>query len=356
MDAHAPTTLAIMHKMDRFAASDVNKTDRLAVSVVISVRNRVDMLGDCLRGLGEQTLDKSRFEVVVIDNFSTDNLSPVVDAARATFGLQIQFARTTQDRGPAPARNLGVEMAHGAIIAFTDSDCRPVPQWLALGLAAFDEPEVGMVSGPILPKPEQSVRFTTKVSFVTRSEHPTFPTANLMVRRSVFMLLGGFDVSLSVRDVFNRATECADTDLAWRLIKAGHQRRFVNEAVIHHELEAQTLVMWLLEPTRLFLLPELVRRHPELRQTLLTAKIIFYPPALSVYVGLLLVFAAVMWMPRLLWLVPLIILGRAVQRTRTFDIRVLLRFSVRAPLHFLRMLILNLSLLYGSVRYRTLVL
>lgn len=326
------------------------------ISVVISVRNRSVMLGDCLRGLGAQTLSRDQFEVVVIDNCSTEDLRPVVESARTEWGLQVQFERTSEDRGPAPARNLGVRMAKGAIIAFTDSDCRPTPNWLSDGLAAFDDEAVAMVSGPVLPKPGQEARFTTKMTFVTEQEHPTFPTANLMLRRDVFLQLDGFNTALSFRDPLNRATECADTDLAWRIIKAGWKRRFIATAIIHHELEAQGLWLWLLEPTRLFLLPELVRRHPELRQELLTAGLVFVPAGLGIYAGLIFIPWLAWWWPQALWFLPAALWLRALQRTRSLDPRAWLPFCLKAPLYALRLLILNLSLLYGSARFRSLVL
>ena len=117
------------------------------VLVVISVKNRSKMLTDCFRGLGAQTLPRDQFEVVVIDNCSTEDLTPVFERARRETGIDIRVERTSTDKGPAPARNRGVALARGSIIAFTDSDCRPDPGWLTAGLAAFDAPEVAMVSG-----------------------------------------------------------------------------------------------------------------------------------------------------------------------------------------------------------------
>jgi len=325
-------------------------------SVVISVRNRSQMLLDCFRGLAAQTLDKGQFEVVVIDNCSTEDLGPVLGQARDALGLQIRSARTARDNGPAPARNIGAGMASGEVIAFTDSDCRPTPEWLERGLAAFEARAVAMVSGPVLAKPEQSATFTSKTSFVTATEHPTFPTANLMVRRQVFEAMGGFDISLSFSDPFGRATECADTDLAWRIIGAGHQRRFVAEAVVHHELEAQGFLLWLLEPTRLFLVPELVRRHPGLRDSLLWAGLFFHPRGVLLYLGLLLL-GLVAWVePMALAALPAALLSWAVIRKRTLDPRTLLAFCMRAPLHACKLLVMNLSLLYGSIRFRSVVL
>ena len=325
-------------------------------SVVISVKNRSVLLWDCFEGLAAQALGRERFEVVLIDNCSTEDLGPVIERARRELGLAIRSARTAEDRGPAPARNLGASMAAAPVLAFTDSDCRPDPDWLARGVALFAGPAVAMASGPVLPKPGQQVTFTSKITFVTRAEHPTFPTANLFIRRSVFESLGGFNAALSFRDPLDRATECADTDLAWRLIKSGHERRFDAAAIVHHEIENLSVPMWLLEGTRLFVLPELVRRHPELRRELLTGGFLFYPPAILLYVGLALLAAGAFWNPWLLAAIPVLLLARAVQRTRTLNPLTLGAFCGRVLLHVPRMLVMSAALLYGSIRFRSLVL
>jgi len=308
-----------------------------------------------MRGLAAQTIGLDNFEVIVIDNCSTEDLSPVLAEARR-MGLDLRSARTQQDRGPAPARNLGVELARAPIIAFTDSDCRPTPGWLAAALPEFDDPKIGFVGGPVLAKPEQQATFTSRITFVTPTEHPSFPTANLLVRRAVFVGLGGFDTALSYKDPFKRATECADTDLAWRILKQGHRRTFVPQAVVEHEIEQQKLWMWIIEPSRLFVLPELVRRHPELRRDMLIWGLFFYPPAALVYVAAPLAGLLVWYSPALLWILPAALLVRGVMRTRSLNPVLLARHSARVLAHLPRMLVLNAALLYGSVRFRSLVL
>ncbi len=325
-------------------------------SVVISVKNRSRMLWDCFEGLAAQTLGRGSFEVLLIDNCSTEDLGPVIQRARAELGLAIRSARTAVDKGPAPARNVGASMALAPILALTDSDCRPHPEWLARGIALFRDEAVAMASGSVLPKPGQPITPTSKITFVTRAEHPTFPAANLFIRRSVFEALGGFDAALSFRDPLDRATECADTDLAWRLIKAGHQRRFDPDAIVYHEVEDLSVKMWLLEGTRLFVLPELVRRHPELRRELLTARVLFYPPAILIYVGLVLLLAGALFEPWLLAAIPVLLVARGVQRTGTLDPRKLAVFCGRVLLHLPRMMVMSAALLYGSIRFRSLVL
>jgi len=327
------------------------------VSVVISVQNRLDDLTDCLRALGIQTLAHERFEVVVVDNCSNVDLTPAFERARTAFGLRLKTLRTTRDGGPAPARNLGVTEARGAIIAFTDSDCRPSPQWLADGMAAFEaDASVGLVAGPVKAKPEHRIHLTSKLTFRTDVEHPTYPTANLMVRRALFVGAGSFNTELSFKDPLGRAVECADTDLAWRIIKQGVGKRFLDSAIVYHSIEHQPLHLWLLEGTRLFPLPELVRRHPELREKLLRGRIFFYPRAWGLSAGALAwLVAATQWPV----LVPAT-LGAAVVagawRKRSLSPAVIVRFLFNIPLQVARMSVMLATLLFASLRFRSLVL
>jgi GT2 family glycosyltransferase len=325
------------------------------VSVVISCKNRAAMLWDCFLGLGAQTLPRERFEIVLMDNVSTDDLEAVADRARRELGLAVTCTRMDSDHGPAPARNRGVAIARAPVIAFTDSDCRPEPGWLEAGLAPFADPSVALVSGPVLPKPGQPIGVTAKITFAVISEHPTFPTANAFYRRAVFLDFGGFDLALSFDDPFGRATECADTDLAWRIIKAGHARRFVPEAVMRHEIETLSVFNWLMEPTRLFPLPELVRRHPELRRELLSWGIFFYPLGTARVAAILAWLVACLFQPWLLLLGPAALLAIALRPRRgaTGDLGQRLG---KTSGEILRQILLTLSLLYGSLRFRSLVL
>ncbi|CAH0294998.1 glycosyltransferase [Roseomonas sp. CECT 9278] len=326
------------------------------VSVVISCKNRAAMLWDCFRGLGAQTLPRDRFEVVLMDNVSTDDLAAVADRARREFGLTVTCTRMETDRGPAPARNRGVEIARAPVIAFTDSDCRPEPGWLAAGIVPFADPAVALVTGPVLAKPEQPVTVTSKLTFQAPVEHPTFPTANAFFRRDVFRAFGGFDVALCFEDPLGRATECADTDLAWRIIKAGHARRFVSDAVMRHEIEQLSTFNWLMEPTRLFALPELVRRHPELRDELLTWRVFFFPWGSVLSAGFVTWLAASAWQPWLLPVGPLCLVASALRPRRNPATLGFGERMLKTSGEVLRMCLTSLTLAYGSVRFRSLVL
>lgn len=325
------------------------------VSIIIPVKNRCRMLQDALEGIARQSFDHASMELVVVDNVSTDDVRGVVEAFAERADFPVRYLRMTRDRGPAPARNAGARLATGAVLAFTDSDCRPHPDWLREGLAGFTD-GVALVSGVVTFKPEQPTSFFSKLSAETLEEHPTYPTANVFYRRALFWQHGGFDEALSFRDPFDRAVECADTDLAWRLKTAGYRSVFRPAAVVYHEVELLSPLGWLLEPTRLFVLPLLVRRHPELRRRLLLWNLVFYRGSLLLYL-LLAVAAVLAWIdPRLLLVLPVLGLVRSGLATRSASLRRLLPHFGQSILHVGRLAIMTAALLYGSVRHRSVVL
>ena len=325
------------------------------ITVVIASLGRPDLLLDGFRGLAAQTLGRERFEIVLVDDCSPEPLDWVAERGRTEFGLMVHYARTKINRGPGPARNLGASLARAPVIAFTDSDCRPDPGWLATGLAAFSDSAIAMVSGPCLPKPGQPLRLTTHMHFIYE-EHPCFPTMNVFYRRSVFEALGGFDVSLSTRDPLGRAVEATDADLGWRVIEAGYPRRFLPEAIIYHEVQNLGVIGYVIEPTRHLFVPELVRRHPGMRRALLTAGVFFYPATWLVYIALIVVILAALMQPWLLLMVPALLIGRAIARTRSLRPDKLMWWCASALLQLPRTFVASLTFAYASVRFRALVL
>jgi glycosyltransferase involved in cell wall biosynthesis len=107
-----------------------------AITVVVPTHNRPDSLKRCLDSLAAQETDEP-IEILVVDDGS-DDAGPVADAvARISRARLIRQAR----KGPAAARNVGVQAATGSVICFTDDDCEPEPRWVA-GLArALDRGE-----------------------------------------------------------------------------------------------------------------------------------------------------------------------------------------------------------------------
>ncbi|MFH1047819.1 MAG: glycosyltransferase family A protein [Patescibacteria group bacterium] len=104
------------------------------ISVIIPSYNSCDLLLECLSALERSTFDRQRFEVLVIDDGSTDGTEQMVSDYRTTSALDIVYRRRDRSLGfgPGLARNDGLDLARGHIIAFTDADCLPDRNWLSV--------------------------------------------------------------------------------------------------------------------------------------------------------------------------------------------------------------------------------
>jgi GT2 family glycosyltransferase len=195
----------------------------VAVSVIIPVRNRPRDLQCCLAALTTQTFPRSRFEAIVCDDGSEEELRPVVEQAKAT-GLNVRYVRQAQ-RGPAAARNLGIRHACGQAIAMTDSDTLPDRAWLAKLCEALEaNPDAVAVEGKVYAGNASELE--------PLGEGPTnlaggvYLTCNCAYRRDVLFQIGGFDETFPY-------PAYEDTDLAARALELG---RIVwqPEAVVLH--------------------------------------------------------------------------------------------------------------------------
>lgn len=201
---------------------------RPLVSVIVPVFNDADGLRRCLEALDGQTLPKDRFEVLVVDNGSHPPLAPVVTPFR--------FARCLVEarQGSYVARNTGVQHATGEILAFTDADCQPAPDWLEELVEIFErDGHVGAIGGRIEVRVSGERRLAElyelvltpfpQEQFVAREGFAA--TANLAVRSSTFRAVGPFD------DVL---LSSGDREWGNRLIAAGYELRYAAECTVVH--------------------------------------------------------------------------------------------------------------------------
>ena len=224
-----------------------------------------------LNALEEQTLDPSRFEVVVAHDSGPDSETerllrghPLAEAG------VLRHLTFTGTRGPAELRNAAWRQAGAPVIAFTDDDCRPPAEWLerALGAARAD----AVVQGTTRPDPDEAPLLRAPHARTQRIDPPSAQaqTCNIVYPRALLERLGGFDEE--------GLPLCAgeDTDLAWRAQEAGVALVAAPEVLTYHCVEETTLARRAAFTWRWRQLPGLVRRHPGLREHALAG--IFWKP------------------------------------------------------------------------------
>src|SRR2546423_11745318 len=104
-------------------------SDTPVVSVVIPTRGRAERLAGVVAAL-EQQRDVNAFEVIFVDDASPDGTRDELERLRSASGIPIVVQTLDRQRGPAAARNVGWRTARAPVVAFTDDDCRPAPDWL----------------------------------------------------------------------------------------------------------------------------------------------------------------------------------------------------------------------------------
>jgi len=170
------------------------------VSVLIPAQNDARRLAQCLRALEGQTYPSQRYEVIVVDNASDEPIAPMLSAyahARGAYEAR---------RSSYAARNTGIAFARGDVLAFTDSDCLPVHDWLEQGVAAlFSIEHCGFAGGriefffqnpasPTVVELYDSVMHLDQEEFIHKKQFSV--TANLFTFKHVMEQVGLFDSTL----------------------------------------------------------------------------------------------------------------------------------------------------------------
>ena len=202
------------------------------VSVVVSTYDRPERLARLLDALRAQTLGPERFEVIVIDNGSRPGTGRVLAGQVAQGGLELRTCRLPLTLGPAGGRNAGWRLAAAALVAFTDDDCRPAPDWLQAALVVAGRHPGAIVQGVTRPDPDERDR-GGPFSHTVRIEclGPQYETCNILYPRALLVALDGFDESFGLRPAGE------DTDLAWRAIESGVLTVQAPAAVVWHAVE-----------------------------------------------------------------------------------------------------------------------
>jgi GT2 family glycosyltransferase len=231
----------------------------IRVSVVVPTYKRPELLDRCLAALLEQKFEPTGYEVIVADDAASIHTESQVErwagqAAEFGSGHTIRYVAVKGRHGPAAARNAGWRAARGEIIAFTDDDCVPHPQWLGMGVGAFEGDTVGAAGRIIVPVPPTPTDYERDVAGLECSE---FATANCFYRRDALVEVGGFD------ERFTMAWR-EDSDLYLTLLERGHRLVKVPAAVVVHPVRPARWGISLCQQRKSVFNALLYRKHPAL--------------------------------------------------------------------------------------------
>ncbi|MFP5272025.1 glycosyltransferase [Coleofasciculus sp.] len=211
------------------------------VSVVVPIYNGAADIPDLIQCLFCQTYPKDQVEYLLVDNNSRDRTPEILQQAAQDAkaqGITLHPLSENQIQSSYAARNTGIKASTGEILAFTDADCRPIPQWLSLLVQPFTNPQIGLVVGEIsaLPGKNWLEKHAERQGILSQKhtiEHPFCPygqTANLAIRRQALQEVGLFRPYM---------TTGGDADICWRIQRQTQwQLNFAEKAIVQHRHRA----------------------------------------------------------------------------------------------------------------------
>lgn len=207
----------------------------MKISVVIPVYNARHFVIDCLKSVTDQ--NNKPLEIIAVDNCSTDGSWELLqEFSQEVKSVPIVLCQERK-RGAAAARNRGIRLARGEVVAFTDADCLADKDWLRNIKSSISQDTVGAVAGNIFGYRPLKVVQKFQSLYTLRgldSERVFsrftlieggFSTSNLAVRREVLGAVGGFDEGLLVGE---------DHDLCARIYKKGLRIKYTPLAKVYH--------------------------------------------------------------------------------------------------------------------------
>lgn len=221
-------------------------------SVIIPTYNGDRKIGDTIESLLRQTISPNKFEIIVVDDASTDATAHVVERYKTSYTrYHIRCIRLQVNQGPAVARNVGIRNACGSILFFTDDDCQAPAMWIENHTTVYTRnPEVVGVGGWYTPLTRELrenryhlfIHFWhtfmlrdvygslegKDMLFKGRSTFPAINTGNLSVKKYIVAVVGGFDERF-------KTPSSEDIEFSIRIRRSGFEMYYLPFMVIHHK-------------------------------------------------------------------------------------------------------------------------
>ncbi|MFH1528035.1 MAG: glycosyltransferase [Bacteroidota bacterium] len=207
-------------------------------TVIVPAYNRAEEISELLLSLALQTIPRSDFEIIIVDDGSTDNTESIVSKFVSDTKLNLRFLKQDH-KGPGEARNLGMDHAFGNYLIFIDSDCIADKDWLTAYKNAIGNISPAGFGGPdkVLPNfsPIQKAIDYSMTSFITtggirghskKKISKYYPRSfNMGVRSDVVKKIGGM----------NKLRHGQDIEFSHRIISTGEPVIKVQDAVVYHK-------------------------------------------------------------------------------------------------------------------------
>ena len=210
------------------------------VSLIVPVRNEEKLIEGCLESLLRQDYPPDRIEIIAVDNGSTDRSRLLIKKYPVRYLLEPRW-------GAAAARNRGGQETAGEFLAFVDADCVLPENWVSFLVRWFIEHPASMLANGRTLGDKTSLisryfNFRGRAFFESKesssrppAQPPWLITTNLMIRRSIFEEVGGFEESLLPGE---------DMDLSWRVGLLGHLPKFFPDLIVRERRPYPLLFLW----------------------------------------------------------------------------------------------------------------
>lgn len=219
-------------------------------SVIIPTRNRCDILAGALNSLRNQTFPADQYELIVVDNGSTDQTRGLVERLNRNGVKQIRYIHEPRP-GLHWARHTGAREANGDVLAYTDDDAEVIPEWLDRIAPAYQDPRVAAAGGPINVKwisqpPEWVLPLGTfgHLDLGPKHKELSWPECifggNYTVRKQLLFEVGGFNPDTAVED---QLVGDGELGLCKKIYKAGYKIIYVPDALVYHVQKGETVTL-----------------------------------------------------------------------------------------------------------------
>ena len=204
-------------------------------SVILCTYNRVHLLERTLRSLACQTMTPEQFEIVVVDDGSTDGTPALCERAGRDFS-NLRYVAVGKNLGLAAAGNRGLRSARGEVLLFIDDDCLALEDWVESLTSSLEQHPLatGVIQSPVSNYIKLCHNISQFHPFMKRRTEGwagSIAGANMGIRRLVLEELGGFDEKSQVPDM----------ELMLRARLKGHRVHFEPRAVVIHDPDRTSL-------------------------------------------------------------------------------------------------------------------